>query len=71
VFLLLCLMPWLGPLWALAIGVFLYSIGNETFRPASIVPARESVPAERMRQAYGTHRLALNLGFSIGPTGWR
>jgi predicted MFS family arabinose efflux permease len=67
VFLLLCVIPWLEPLWALAAGVFLYSISNETFRPASIVLARENVPAERVRQAYGAHRLAVNLGFSIGP----
>lgn len=59
--------PWLGALWAVAIGVFCFALANETFRPASVILARVGVPRERLRQSYGAHRLAVNLGFSVGP----
>lgn len=59
--------PRLEPVWLLATGVFAFALANETFRPASVILARVGVPRDRIRQSYGAHRLAVNLGFSIGP----
>lgn len=64
---LLCTLPALGATWAAAVGVFVFALANETFRPASVILARVDVPKERLRQSYGAHRLAVNLGLSVGP----
>lgn len=51
---------------------FLISTVADAFRPANRAAVAIYAPAEVLTQSYGLQRLAINLGFSIGPAlgGW-
>jgi len=51
----------------LAIGVFVLSVITETFRPANSVSITSYAKPENITRAFSLNRMALNLGFSIGP----
>lgn len=53
--------------WTIAVGIFVLSVFAEAFRPAnSTAVATAAGPSQRAR-AFGLQRLAINLGFTIGP----
>jgi len=58
-----------GPLCGM---VFLISLVADAFRPANRAAVAIYAPKKRLTQAYGLQRMAVNLGFSIGPAlgGW-
>jgi predicted MFS family arabinose efflux permease len=49
-------------------GVFVLGVLNDAFRPGSITAVAISCPPELRRRALALNRLALNLGWSFGPT---
>lgn len=51
---------------ALAIGVFILSICNDSFRPANSTAIAAYCTPENRTRSYSLNRLAMNLGFSIG-----
>ncbi|OAV43314.1 MFS transporter [Lewinella sp. 4G2] len=53
--------------WGLCGLVFLISIVADAFRPANRAAIAIYAPPERLTQSYGLQRMAVNLGFSIGP----
>lgn len=61
------LLPHLKHLETLAAGVFLLSLITEIFRPANSVSISTYAKPENITRAYSLNRMALNLGFSIGP----
>lgn len=65
--LLILTLPFLGPRWALYLGVFLWAAIGEVFRPANLVALSTLVPAGDRKVALSLGRLAVNLGMSIGP----
>ncbi|MEM1358055.1 MAG: MFS transporter [Bacteroidota bacterium] len=58
--------------WGLCLLSFLISVVADAFRPASRAAVAFYAPKEFLTQAYGLQRMAVNLGFSIGPAlgGW-
>ena len=52
---------------SLALGVFTLSVITETFRPANSVSISSYAKPENITRAFSLNRMALNLGFSIGP----
>jgi predicted MFS family arabinose efflux permease len=53
--------------WSVVVGIFLTSLVADAFRPANFAAiAHYSRPESRTR-AYALNRLAMNLGFSVGP----
>lgn len=59
-------------LWALCLLSFLISAVADAFRPANRAAIAIYAPREVLTQSYGLQRMAVNLGFSIGPAlgGW-
>jgi len=53
--------------WALCLLAFSISLWADAFRPANRAAIAIYAPPERLTQAYGLQRMAVNLGFSIGP----
>lgn len=53
--------------FSLALGVFTLSVITETFRPANSVSINSYAKPENITRAFSLNRMALNLGFSIGP----
>ncbi|EMI43957.1 MDR family MFS transporter [Rhodopirellula sp. SWK7] len=47
--------------------LFMVSIAAESLRPANVTAIAESVPTQLHRRAFALNRLALNLGFTLGP----
>lgn len=45
----------------------LLALATEAFRPAAMTAVAETAAPETRKQAYALHRLALNLGMSVGP----
>jgi predicted MFS family arabinose efflux permease len=62
-----CLLPELTTPVSLAIGVFVLSLITETFRPANSVSIASYTKPENITKAFSLNRMAMNLGFSIGP----
>lgn len=62
-----CLLPELKTPLLLAGGVFLLSLITETFRPANSVAIASYTEPEYITKAFSLNRMAMNLGFSIGP----
>lgn len=60
-------LPQLKTVFALGIGVFVLSIFSETFRPANSVSVASYAKPENVIRAFSLNRMAVNLGFSIGP----
>lgn len=54
-----------GP--AVFAAAFLLAIASDGFRPASLAVLNDLVEGEQRRPAIALHRLALNLGLSVGP----
>ena len=52
---------------SLGMGVFTLSVITETFRPANSVSISSYAKPENITRAFSLNRMALNLGFSIGP----
>lgn len=61
------LLPELTTVLKLAIGVFMLSIISETFRPANSVSIAYYSKPDNVIRSFSLNRMALNLGFSIGP----
>ncbi len=47
--------------------IVLWAVPTEAFRPAGMAAVAESTPPEMRKQANALHRLAVNLGMSVGP----
>ena len=61
------LLPELTTVVKLGIGVFVLSIISETFRPANSVSIAYYSKPDNIIRSFSLNRMALNLGFSIGP----
>lgn len=61
------LIPMLHTPLLLSIGILVLSLITETFRPANSVSIAYYAKAENLTRALSLNRMALNLGFSIGP----
>jgi len=61
------LLPELDTVVKLAIGVFMLSIISETFRPANSVSIAYYSKPDNIIRSFSLNRMAMNLGFSIGP----
>lgn len=61
------LLPYLETLPSLAAGVFFLSCVTDVFRPANSVSISHYAKPENITRAFSLNRMALNLGFSIGP----
>lgn len=60
-------LPELKTVTSLSIGVFLLSTIADAFRPANSVALSYYTPTEKITKAFSLNRMAINLGFSIGP----
>jgi MFS family permease len=54
--------------WGLTITVFLTSLAADSFRPANGASITMLTPPELHKRAFALNRLAINLGFTVGPT---
>lgn len=61
------ILPELKTVESLSIGIFFLSIVAETFRPANSVAIAYFARPENLTKAFSLNRMAINLGFSIGP----
>lgn len=61
------ILPELKTVESLAAGIFFLSIISETFRPANSVAIAYYARPENLTKAFSLNRMAINLGFSIGP----
>lgn len=61
------LLPELDTVVTMAMGVFMLSIISETFRPANSVSIAYYSKPDNVIRSFSLNRMALNLGFSIGP----
>lgn len=61
------LLPRLETVGSLAAGVFMLSLVSETFRPANSVSVAYYSKPDNVVRSFSLNRMALNLGFSIGP----
>ena len=62
-----CFLPFLKSPVTLSAGVFVLSLVSETFRPANSVAIASYTKKENITKAFSLNRMAVNLGFSIGP----
>ncbi|MBC8054085.1 MAG: MFS transporter [Sphingobacteriaceae bacterium] len=63
----LCILPELRTAYELSVGVFFLGLITETFRPANSVSMASYTNPENLTKAFSLNRMAINLGFSIGP----
>lgn len=61
------LLPFFQSVLSLSVGIFLLSLVAETFRPANSVSIAYYSKPENLTRALSLNRMAVNLGFSIGP----
>jgi len=61
------LLPELDTVAKLAVGVFVLSLVSETFRPANSVSIAYYSKPDNIIRSFSLNRMAMNLGFSIGP----
>lgn len=61
------LLPLFKEVWSLSIGVFVLSTITETLRPANSVSISVYAKPENITRSFSLNRMAVNLGFSIGP----
>jgi len=61
------LLPDLHTVIRLSVGVFMLSVISETFRPANSVSIAYYSKPDNIIRSFSLNRMALNLGFSIGP----
>lgn len=62
-----CLLPLFDTPITLAAMVFIQSVTSEIFRPANSVAITKYAKADHITRAFSLNRMAVNLGFSIGP----
>lgn len=60
-------LSWLRGFWAFGAGVFVLMVLSDAFRPALFVAIRSYAAPEQRTRAVTLIRLAINLGFSLGP----
>ncbi|WP_285009097.1 MFS transporter [Pedobacter faecalis] len=60
-------LPQLETVLSLALGIFTLSLFSETFRPANSVAVAYYARPENVVRSFSLNRMAMNLGFSIGP----
>ncbi len=61
------ILPQLKSVAALSAGVFFLSAIADAFRPANSVALSHYTPKEHITKAFSLNRMAINLGFSVGP----
>ena len=61
------LMGQISEFWALCTVAFFVSVVADAFRPANRAAIAAYTPPDTLSRAYGLQRIAVNLGFSIGP----
>lgn len=64
---LFLILPLFRSFESLAIMVFVLTLVADTFRPANSVSVARYAKPENITRAYSLNRMAVNLGFSIGP----
>lgn len=64
---LFLVLPLLQSPLSLAIGMLVLSLVADTFRPANSVSVSQYAKKENLTRAFSLNRMAINLGFSIGP----
>ncbi len=64
---LFLVLPLFTTVEALAIAIFILSVVTETFRPANSVSVARYARPENITRAFSLNRMAINLGFSVGP----
>ena len=64
---LFCIMPLFTTVTGLASIILIQSIVSESFRPANSVAVQRYAKPENITRVFSLNRLAMNLGFSIGP----
>jgi len=64
---LYCILPFFSSLVTISVLLFFVSIAFETFRPANSVAITRYARKENITRAFSLNRMAMNLGFSIGP----
>lgn len=64
---LFLIMPLFTSVETLAVAIFTLSVVTETFRPANSVSVARYARPENITRAFSLNRMAINLGFSIGP----
>jgi len=60
-------LPQLQTVKSLATGILVLSLISETFRPANSVSIAHYAKPENITKAFSLNRMAINLGFSVGP----
>lgn len=63
----LLLVPMFQSWWGVAVTMYLFSVCSEGVRPANGVAVAQFTPSELQTRAFGLQRMAVNLGFSVGP----
>ena len=61
------IMPFFSSVEMMAFLIFLQSTISDTFRPANSVAITKYARPENLTKAFSLNRMAINLGFSIGP----
>ncbi|MBZ4188295.1 MFS transporter [Niabella beijingensis] len=61
------MLPFFTTVHGLAAGIFIQSVISESFRPANSVAITKYATPENLTRAFSLNRMAINLGFSIGP----
>lgn len=61
------IMPFFSSVGLMALLIFLQSAISDTFRPANSVAITKYAGPENLTKAFSLNRMAINLGFSIGP----
>lgn len=61
------ILPELKTVESLSVGIFFLSVIAEIFRPANSVAIAYFARPENLTKAFSLNRMAINLGFSIGP----
>jgi len=62
-----CLIPYFTTVPSLAAIIFLQALIGEQFRPANSVAVAKYARPENITRAFSLNRMAINLGFSLGP----
>jgi len=64
---LFAVIPFFTTVHSLAAIIFIQSVISESFRPANSVAITRYATPENLTRAFSLNRMAINLGFSIGP----
>lgn len=64
---LFLILPLFTSVNTLAIGIYVLSVVTESFRPANSVSVARYARPENITRAFSLNRMAINLGFSVGP----